>query len=95
MTKENGIIVDFEWAYKKVVLSHDFTGKSPAWVNNFVEGWREGYLKGFLIGWTEGTIEVLCRMKRAGMSSSEIAECTELSLEVVEMITVANDSTPR
>ena len=35
--KENGIMVDYEWAYKEVVLSHDFKDKSSAWVNAFVE----------------------------------------------------------
>jgi hypothetical protein len=91
--KENGIMVDYEWAYKKVVLSHDMTGKDPAWVNSFVEGWRKGYLKGFLRGWTEGTIEVLCRMKRTGMTADKIAEYTNLSRDVVEMIDIVDEST--
>jgi len=91
MTKENGIIVDFEWAYKNVVLSHDFKEKNPAWVNNFVEGWRDGYLQGFLRGWTEETIEVLCRMRRAGMTSAKISRITGVSLDVVEMIPVTSE----
>lgn len=86
--KESGIMVDYEWAYKEVVLSHDFKDKRSAWVNAFVEGWRDGYLKGFLRGWAEGTIEVMCRMKRAGIPDDVIVSCTELSRDVVEMIAV-------
>ena len=91
--KENGIMVDYEWAYKEVMLSHDFSGKSPAWVNSFVEGWREGYLGGFLKGWTEGTIEVLHSMKCSGMSCEEIARITGISSNVVEMISSCNGRT--
>ena len=90
--EENGVMVNYEWAYKEVMLSHDFTEKSPAWVHSFVEGWREGYLKGYLIGRTEGKLDVLCRMKRAGMPSDKIAKYTNISLDLVEAITVSNES---
>lgn len=93
--KDNGIMVDHEWVYKEVMLSHNFTEKSPDWVNSFVEGWQDGYLKGFLRGWTEGILEVLCRMKRAGMTSNKIAEYTCLSLDLVEMINVVDESTTK
>ena len=46
------------------------------------------YLEGFLNGWTEGTLRALCKMKQAGMPSDVIAACTDVSLDVVEMITV-------
>jgi len=85
--KINEIMTDYEWAYNEVMRSHDFTGKDPAWVESFVEDWREGYLKGFLKGWTEETIRMICRLKRAGMSSNVIAAHTDVSLELVEMIT--------
>lgn len=85
--KENGIVVAYEWAYNEVMRSHDFTGKSPAWVESFVEGWRDGYLKGFLKGWTEETIRNVCRMKRAGLASDKIAAFTDVSLDVIKMIT--------
>ena len=54
-------MVDYEWAYKEVMLSHDFTGKSPVWVNSFVEGWRDGYLKGFL-AYTDISLEVVKKL---------------------------------
>ena len=84
--KENGITVDFEWAYNRVVLSHDFSGKDPAWVKSFVEGWRQGYLEGFLLGWTEATIKTVCRMKQEGFTSEKISEITDLSADVASMI---------
>ena len=86
--KNCGITVDYEWAYKRLAHSHDLTGKSPAWVDSAINFWREGYLEGFLNGWTEGTLRVLCKMKQAGMPSDMIAAYTDVSLDVVEMITV-------
>ena len=86
-------MVDYEWAYKEVVLSHDFTGKSPSWVNAFVEGWRKGYLCGYIKGRTEGAIEVVCRMIKHGLSAEDIAYYTELSLDVIEMMVSKGDST--
>ena len=83
---ENGIKVDYEWAYNQVVLSHDFAGKDPAWVKSFVEGWRQGYLNGFLLGWTEATITTVCRMKQEGFTPEKISEITDLSTDVVSMI---------
>jgi len=90
--KENGIMVDYEWAYKHVVLSHDFTEKSPSWVNAFVEGWRKGYLCGYIRGRIEGVIEVVCRMIKNGLSAESIAQQTGLSLDVIEMIVNKGDN---
>jgi hypothetical protein len=85
--KENGIMVDFEWAYNQEISSPDLKDKSPVRVKEYVEGWREGYLSGFLIGYAEATIKNVCRMKRVGMSSELISRCTSLSLDAVSMIT--------
>lgn len=87
-------MTDYEWAYKEVMRSHDFTGKSPVWVESFIEGWQEGYLKGFLKGWTEETLRMICRLKGTGMSSNMIAAYTDVSPELVKMITVEDGSSP-
>ena len=86
--KESGIIVDFEWAYKQVVSSHDFTGKNPAWVKVYVESWCEGYLKGFFRGMADERLRIMCRLIQAGMSSDEIAKATETSHDLVKMIKI-------
>jgi hypothetical protein len=84
--KDSVIKVDFEWAYKEVVSTHDFSGMDPGWVKSFVEGWCEGFLEGYLKGYAESSIKTICELKKAGISSDLIAQCTGISESVIDMM---------
>ena len=84
--KREKLKIDYVWAFREVVSSHDFSGKSPDWVDNFVRNWIEGYVDGFLEGWANAKIEVACKMKQNGLAPEMIADCTGLEIKNINMM---------
>ena len=80
------IKVDKEWAYQKVVSSHDFSDKSPDWVDSFLESWCDGFLEGYIKGRIESTIKHIYDFRCAGMPSAQIEKYTCISKDVINMV---------
>lgn len=82
----NGIKVDYDWAFNKVVSSHDFSSKSPEWVKSFVSGWCDGFLEGYIMGSVETNIKIISTMIREGMTSEQIETYTSVSSDIIDII---------
>ena len=85
------IKVDYEWAFNKVVGTHDLSCKSPSWIKTFVEGWCDGFLEGYMIGNVESNIKIMCALKKYGMSSEQIKNITGVSSDIIDMMNMVHD----